>query len=85
MGIDFLVTLGDESRIASEVFSGEAAHGRKSLHTEDPGQAAAILVEEMSTDDLLLIKGSRGMGLERIIGIMKEEYGSMAVSEGRGV
>jgi UDP-N-acetylmuramoyl-tripeptide--D-alanyl-D-alanine ligase len=84
-GIDFLVTLGDESRIASEVFSREAAHGRKSLHVEDPGQAAAILVEEMSADDLLLIKGSRGMGLERVIEIIKEESGSMAVSEGRGV
>jgi UDP-N-acetylmuramoyl-tripeptide--D-alanyl-D-alanine ligase len=57
-GVDLLVTVGDRAAWAGERFGAEHRHARDAEH------AAVIVPELVHAGDTVLIKGSRGVGLE---------------------
>ncbi len=59
LGVDVLVTVGDLARAAGPPFGGENLHS-----LDDAAQAAAQIPAIIEAGDTLLIKGSRGVGLE---------------------
>jgi UDP-N-acetylmuramyl pentapeptide synthase len=64
-GVDVLVGLGRHTRIAVE--AGRAAGIRKTQHTETFEDTVALLLKELGPGDVVLVKGSRGMRMERIV------------------
>jgi len=62
LGIDVLVTVGEEAAIYGERFEGET-HMAGS-----PEEAGALLEEIARPGDRVLIKGSRSVGLEKVVG-----------------
>jgi UDP-N-acetylmuramoyl-tripeptide--D-alanyl-D-alanine ligase len=58
-GVELLVTVGPRARATSEAFGGGEVH-----HAEDAGEAATVLAELVAPGDTVLVKGSRGVGLE---------------------
>ena len=61
LGVDVLVTVGQEALAYSEGFGGE------SYAAATPEEAAALLEELAIPGDRVLVKGSRSAGLERIL------------------
>ena len=61
LGIDFLVTVGDDALDYAGGFGGET----RSVAT--PEEAAALLEEVALPGDRVLVKGSRSAGLERVL------------------
>ncbi len=66
IGVDLLVCVGDEARWYAEAFSGEV------LFYEDAGEAAEGLENELRGGDYVVVKGSRGVGLDRLTRKLKE-------------
>jgi UDP-N-acetylmuramoyl-tripeptide--D-alanyl-D-alanine ligase len=62
LGIDLLITVGDEALGYAEGFEGQA----QSVGT--PEEAGALLEELGQPGDRVLVKGSRSVGLERVLG-----------------
>jgi len=61
LGIDVLITVGDEALGFGEGFDGE-------LHSvATPEEAGALLEELAAPGDRVLVKGSRAVGLERVL------------------
>jgi UDP-N-acetylmuramoyl-tripeptide--D-alanyl-D-alanine ligase len=58
-GVDVLVTVGPLAALAGESFGGV-----EHRHAEDARAAAALVTSLVRDDDTVLIKGSRGVGLE---------------------
>ena len=61
LGIDVLVTVGEEAVAYTEAFGGET-HA-----VGTPEEAAALLEEVALPGDRVLVKGSRSVGLERVL------------------
>jgi UDP-N-acetylmuramoyl-tripeptide--D-alanyl-D-alanine ligase len=61
LGIDVLVTVGEEALALAEAFSGET------YSVATPEEASALLEELALPGDRVLVKGSRSVGLERVI------------------
>ena len=66
VGVDLLVCVGDEARWYAQAFRG------KSLCYEDAEAAAEGLQSELKGGDYLVVKGSRGVGLDRLTRKLKE-------------
>lgn len=66
VGVDVLVCVGDEARWYAEAFPG------KSLFYEDAETAAEALREELRSGDYLIVKGSRGVGLDALTRKLRE-------------
>jgi UDP-N-acetylmuramoyl-tripeptide--D-alanyl-D-alanine ligase len=60
VGVDLLVCVGDEARWYAEAFPG------KTLFYPDAGTAADALRAELRSGDYLIVKGSRGVGLDAL-------------------
>ncbi len=60
VGIDMLVTVGPLASAIAERFDGEA------YSVADAGEAAALVPELLQPGDVVLVKGSRGVGLELV-------------------
>jgi UDP-N-acetylmuramoyl-tripeptide--D-alanyl-D-alanine ligase len=72
MGIDVLWGVRG---LASELVAGAREAGMEAARFfETTEEAAALLSEEARTGDLLLVKGSRGVHMERIIELLRERY-----------
>jgi UDP-N-acetylmuramoyl-tripeptide--D-alanyl-D-alanine ligase len=66
VGVDLLVTVGPLAAAMSERFDGE-------LHAvADAGEAAALLPELIAPGDVVLVKASRGVGLELVCEALRE-------------
>jgi UDP-N-acetylmuramoyl-tripeptide--D-alanyl-D-alanine ligase len=66
-GVGFLITMGSH---AAETAEGALASGMSGDHLavcREPSEAAQILSRVAERDDVILIKGSRGMRMERIL------------------
>jgi UDP-N-acetylmuramyl pentapeptide synthase len=73
-GLELLVTVGPLAAEIGETFGGEA-------HALADAEAAGVLVGELLRDgDTVLVKGSRGVGLERVSAILAERRGGAARS-----
>lgn len=68
-GVDRLYAVGELARAAVENFDGQAKHysSKRSLATE--------LREDLDADVAVLVKGSRGMGMEEIVDAIAETSG----------
>jgi UDP-N-acetylmuramoyl-tripeptide--D-alanyl-D-alanine ligase len=66
VGVDVLVCVGDEARWYAEAFPGET------IFYEDAGEAAEGLENELRGGDYVVVKGSRGVGLDRLTRKLKE-------------
>ena len=66
VGVDLLVCVGDEARWYAEAFPGEARF------YEDAKAAAEELANELQGSDYVVVKGSRGVGLDRLTRKLKE-------------
>lgn len=66
VGVDLLVCVGDEARWYAEAFSGEV------LFYESADLAAEELEKELRGGDYVVVKGSRGVGLDRLTRKLKE-------------
>jgi UDP-N-acetylmuramoyl-tripeptide--D-alanyl-D-alanine ligase len=60
VGVDLLVCVGDEARWYAEAFAG------KTLFYPDSDTAADALRAELRSGDYLIVKGSRGVGLDAL-------------------
>ncbi|MDQ1630961.1 MAG: UDP-N-acetylmuramoyl-tripeptide--D-alanyl-D-alanine ligase, partial [Frankiaceae bacterium] len=66
LGVDRLVVVGDE---AGRLHAGAVLEGSwsgESVHVADLEAAVALLADEVGADDVVLVKGSRVAGLERV-------------------
>jgi UDP-N-acetylmuramoyl-tripeptide--D-alanyl-D-alanine ligase len=60
-GVELLITVGELAGIAAETY-GAGEH----LHAADAAAAAELLGERLRSGDTILVKGSRGVALERV-------------------
>ena len=72
-GVSLLVAVGPLSKHAAE--SAQAAGMEEVRHFEDSSSAAAFLARVLQPGDLLLIKGSRGMAMERVVDAIRASRG----------
>lgn len=70
--IDIFVTLGNFSRLAMEHACKNGMSFSCVRHFDDCSSAAAFLHENIRQGDVLLIKGSRSMQMEKIITLLRE-------------
>ncbi len=69
LGLDVVVAMGEFSRsLVSSVRGQTACHV-----AENPHEAAALLLDVCREDDLVLVKGSRGMKMEAVIQMLYEQ------------
>ncbi|VAX27787.1 UDP-N-acetylmuramoyl-tripeptide--D-alanyl-D-alanine ligase [hydrothermal vent metagenome] len=66
LDVDVLIAVGDLMSYTCEEFSGGNGSVR-ALHVKDPLEAREILKGMVGKEDTVLIKGSRGMRLERVL------------------
>ena len=66
VGVDLLVCVGDEARWYAETFPG------RTLFYQDAASAADALREELRGGDYLIVKGSRGVGLDTLTRTLRE-------------
>ncbi|MGF1471863.1 MAG: UDP-N-acetylmuramoyl-tripeptide--D-alanyl-D-alanine ligase [Rubrobacteraceae bacterium] len=66
VGVDLLVTVGDEARWYAETFSGDT------LSYSDAGGAAAGLQNALNGGEYVVVKGSRGVNLDHLTLELKE-------------
>jgi UDP-N-acetylmuramoyl-tripeptide--D-alanyl-D-alanine ligase len=66
VGVDLLVCVGDEARWYAEAFSG------KTLFYVDATTAAQTLRDQLQRGDYLVVKGSRGVGLDALTRRLRE-------------
>jgi UDP-N-acetylmuramoyl-tripeptide--D-alanyl-D-alanine ligase len=66
VGVDLLVCVGHEARWYAETFSGET------LFYEDAETAANDLEKKLQGGDYVIVKGSRGVKLDTLTGMLKE-------------
>jgi len=65
---DLVVTLGREAKaIAQET----RARGIKTFECEDQAEVVSVLREELRSGDVVLVKGSRGLQMERITAVLR--------------
>jgi UDP-N-acetylmuramoyl-tripeptide--D-alanyl-D-alanine ligase len=77
--VDYLVTMGPQSAAIHEA---AAALAERRLHTEDPRDAAERIHEISRAGDVILVKASRGMRLERVIDTLAELLAAPAPEAG---
>jgi UDP-N-acetylmuramoyl-tripeptide--D-alanyl-D-alanine ligase len=66
-GLATLATFGPRARLAREAALDAGMAPSDTFHTEDPRLLVAFLRERLRPGDVLLVKGSRGMKLERLV------------------
>jgi UDP-N-acetylmuramoyl-tripeptide--D-alanyl-D-alanine ligase len=66
-GLAWLATFGSRTRFTHEAALQAGLAPSSAFHTEDPQALAAFVRERLRPGDALLVKGSRGMKLERLI------------------
>ena len=66
-GLSALTTFGPRTRLTHEAALAAGLDPAAAFHTEDPQALAAFLRERLRPGDALLVKGSRGMKLERLV------------------
>ena len=66
LDISRLVCVGEGTRVMHLGASNEGSWGDESVHVEDVADAITLLRRETRPGDLVLVKASRSVGLERV-------------------
>jgi UDP-N-acetylmuramoyl-tripeptide--D-alanyl-D-alanine ligase len=66
-GVALLVGFGPRTRETVSAARAAGLPAEAALHTEDPGALAGLVKDRLRPGDVLLVKGSRGMKLERLV------------------
>jgi len=72
---DGLVCVGPEARLIMDAALAAGMEASKVRHFADSAAAAPDVARTLSSGDLVLLKGSRGMKLERVAGAIAEIHG----------
>jgi len=72
LGLDLLVATGGFARAAADTRSAESDSW---ISVEDPLEAYEALRGRLAGDEVLLLKASRGVALERLIPLLKNDFG----------
>jgi UDP-N-acetylmuramoyl-tripeptide--D-alanyl-D-alanine ligase len=64
--LDELICVGEQSRLVAAAAQAAGLDASKIVHMPDSSAAAATLPEQLRDGDLVLLKGSRGIRLERV-------------------
>jgi len=70
--IDILVTVGELMSLAAEQAKKEGLPADRVFVCKDKPEAAQLLAEIIQPEDTILFKGSRGMALEELVGMLKK-------------
>lgn len=84
--IDYLATVGKDGQIISEAAVQAGMEGSRVVHFIDSETAAHFLKENIKEKDLILVKGSQAVRLERIVKALldhPEEAGEQLVRQGK--
>ncbi len=79
--VDVLVAVGP---LAGQVRDGARAAGRDAVVLADADEAGRWLSSEVAAGDVVLVKGSRGIGLDRAVGALLAEHGLAGLGNGGG-
>jgi UDP-N-acetylmuramoyl-tripeptide--D-alanyl-D-alanine ligase len=83
LGLDLLVATGEFSRAEADAGSaGSRGAASTILSVADPLEAYEELRERLAGDEVLLMKASRGVALERLIPLFESDFGESAASSG---
>ncbi|MEY2667813.1 MAG: hypothetical protein RJA59_451, partial [Pseudomonadota bacterium] len=66
-GLSALAAFGPRAALAREAAVAAGLPASDAFHTEDPQALVAFVRERLRPGDVLLVKGSRGMKLERLV------------------
>ncbi len=80
-GLDLVVATGEFARVATKAHSGEA-QGATILSVSDPLEAYQELRGKLAGDEVLLMKASRGVALERLIPLFENDFGGSGANSG---
>jgi len=78
LDISRLVCVGEGTRVMHLGASNEGSWGEESIHVPDIDAAIALLREQVRPDDVVLVKASRSIGLERVAEALLESTGGAA-------
>ena len=78
LDISRLVCVGEGTRVMHLGASNEGSWGEESIHVPDVDAAIALLAEHVRADDVVLVKASRSIGLERVAEALLAPGGSGA-------
>ncbi|MCL6471646.1 MAG: UDP-N-acetylmuramoyl-tripeptide--D-alanyl-D-alanine ligase [Firmicutes bacterium] len=67
LGVDVLIAVGNESRVMAESATKAGMSAKSIITCLDSGTAARILKQLITPGDVVLVKGSRGVGLEVVV------------------
>jgi len=70
LGLDLIVATGEFARVAAD--------GSTIISVVDPLEAYGKLREELAGDEVLLMKASRGVELERLVPLLEDDFGRSA-------
>lgn len=74
-GLDLLITVGnDAARAMADAAIRAGMRAAAVFHVPDAGQAADLAIQRTRPGDLVLVKGSRGIGLDAVVRRLKAEY-----------
>ena len=74
-GLDFLIAVGGPAAAALAAAAVDAGMPAASVsHVASSGEAAALALERVRPGDLVLVKGSRGIGTDAVVERLKEEF-----------
>lgn len=65
--VDLVIFVGEESRVACEEGTRRSGDHRRFRHVPDSEEAARLLAGWVRRGDAVLVKGSRGMRMERVV------------------
>ena len=71
-GLDLLIAVGGPAAAAAAVDAGMPAAAVS--HVASSSEAAALALERVRPGDLVLVKGSRGIGTDAVVERLKEEF-----------
>lgn len=80
LDISRLVCVGEGTRVMHLAASNEGSWGEESVHVPDVEAAIALLREQLRPGDVVLVKASRTIGLERIAAALLDPSGPVASS-----
>lgn len=64
LGFDPVIGVGEAAR---DLVAGAEGEGVRAIWCADAGEAAELAIAELAAGDLVLVKGSRGVGLEAVV------------------